>query len=377
MNTNKKIWLSSPHISENEQKYVKEAFDSNWIAPVGPHINLFEEELSKISENINVAVLSSGTAAIHLALVLLGVRRDDFVICSSFTFSASVNPVIYQGAHPIFIDSEKETWNMDPVLLEEAILDKINKNQKPKAIILVHLYGYPAKLDEILAISNKYEIPVIEDAAEALGSTYKGKPLGTFGDIAIYSFNGNKIITTSSGGAILSKDYDIIEKAKFLATQARDDQPHYEHSEIGYNYRMSNVCAAIGIGQLEVLNERVKKRRYIHDFYNHHLSAFKEINFLEELPGYYSNRWLTTIILSENAKINREDIRLMLLSENIESRPLWKPMHLQPIFKNHIAFENGVSEDLFNRGLCLPSGSNLIDTDLIRVVNSIKKLYEI
>lgn len=377
MNTNKKIWLSSPHISENEQKYVKEAFDSNWIAPVGPHINLFEEELSKISENINVAVLSSGTAAIHLALVLLGVRRDDFVICSSFTFSASVNPVIYQGAHPIFIDSEKETWNMDPVLLEEAILDKINKNQKPKAIILVHLYGYPAKLDEILAISNKYEIPIIEDAAEALGSTYKGKPLGTFGDIAIYSFNGNKIITTSSGGAILSKDYDMIEKAKFLATQARDDQPHYEHSEIGYNYRMSNVCAAIGIGQLEVLNERVKKRRYIHDFYNHHLSDFKEINFLEELPGYYSNRWLTTIILSENAKINREDIRLMLLSENIESRPLWKPMHLQPIFKNHIAFENGVSEDLFNRGLCLPSGSNLIDTDLSRVVNSIKKLYEI
>jgi dTDP-4-amino-4,6-dideoxygalactose transaminase len=377
LNTNKKIWLSSPHISENEQKYVKEAFDSNWIAPVGPHINLFEEELSKISENINVAVLSSGTAAIHLALVLLGVRRDDFVICSSFTFSASVNPVIYQGAHPIFIDSEKETWNMDPVLLEEAILDKINKNQKPKAIILVHLYGYPAKLDEILAISNKYEIPIIEDAAEALGSTYKGKPLGTFGDIAIYSFNGNKIITTSSGGAILSKDYDMIEKAKFLATQARDDQPHYEHSEIGYNYRMSNVCAAIGIGQLEVLNERVKKRRYIHDFYNHHLSDFKEINFLEELPGYYSNRWLTTIILSENAKINREDIRLMLLSENIESRPLWKPMHLQPIFKNHIAFENGVSEDLFNRGLCLPSGSNLIDTDLSRVVNSIKNLYEI
>ena len=377
MNINKKIWLSSPHISENEQKYVKEAFDSNWIAPVGPHINLFEEELSKISENINVAVLSSGTAAIHLALVLLGVRRDDFVICSSFTFSASVNPVIYQGAHPIFVDSEKETWNMDPVLLEEAILDKINKNQKPKAIILVHLYGYPAKLDEILAISNKYEIPIIEDAAEALGSTYKGKPLGTFGDIAIYSFNGNKIITTSSGGAILSKDYDMIEKAKFLATQARDDQPHYEHSEIGYNYRMSNVCAAIGIGQLEVLNERVKKRRYIHDFYNHHLSDFKEINFLEELPGYYSNRWLTTIILSENAKINREDIRLMLLSENIESRPLWKPMHLQPIFKNHIAFENGVSEDLFNRGLCLPSGSNLIDTDLSRVVNSIKNLYEI
>ena len=266
-------------MSNNEKKYVLEAFDRNWIAPVGPHIDLFEEELSKKSDDLNVAVLSSGTAAIHLALVLLGIKRDDCVICSSFTFSASVNPIIYQGAHPVFIDSEIDTWNMDPVLLEKAIVEKLSQNKKPKAIILVHLYGYPAKLDEILSIAKKYDIPIIEDAAEALGSTFNNKPLGTFGDIGIYSFNGNKIITTSSGGAILSKDTGIIKKAKFLATQAREDYPHYEHSEIGYNYRMSNVCAAIGIGQLEVLKERVDKRRYIHDFYKKHLSDLKVIIF--------------------------------------------------------------------------------------------------
>ena len=377
MNSNKKIWLSPPHISENEQQYVKEAFDSNWIAPAGPHINLFEDELSKMSDGLNVAVLSSGTAAIHLALVLLGVKRNDFVICSSFTFSASVNPIIYQGAYPIFIDSEEDTWNMDPILLEEAIIEKISQNNKPKAIILVHLYGYPAKLDEIIDIAKKYKIPVIEDAAEAIGSTYKNRPLGTFGDIGIYSFNGNKIITTSSGGALLSKDNNIIEKARFLSTQARDDYPHYEHSEIGYNYRMSNVCAAIGIGQLEVLKDRVKRRRYIHDYYKEHLSSLKDIHFLEDLPGFYSNRWLTTIVLSKNSVINREDIRLSLLKENIESRPLWKPMHLQPIFKKYQAYVTGIGEDLFNRGLCLPSGSNMDENDLKRVVNNIRNLYEI
>ena len=376
MDTNKKIWLSSPHMSKNEQKYVKEAFESNWIAPAGPHIKLFEDKLSEMSDNLNIAVLSSGTAAIHLALILLGVERDDCVICSSFTFSASVNPVIYQGAHPIFIDSEKDTWNMDPVLLEQAIAEKLSQNQKPKAIILVHLYGYPAKLDEILRIAKKYDIPIIEDAAEAIGSSYNNKPLGTFGDIGIYSFNGNKIITTSSGGAILSKDNKIIKKAKFLATQAREDYPHYEHSEIGYNYRMSNVCAAIGVGQLEVLKDRVKKRRYIYDYYKQHLSNLKEINFLEELPGFYSNRWLTTIILNEKSVIKREDIRLNLLKENIESRPLWKPMHLQPVFRKYQAYDNKVSEDLFNRGLCLPSGSNMEIEDLERVINNIKSLYE-
>jgi len=376
LSKNNKIWLSPPHISDNEKKYVDEAFEQNWIAPVGPHINKFEDELSKVSEGFDVAVLSSGTAAIHLALVLLGVKNDDCVICSSFTFSASVNPIIYLGASPIFIDSEKDTWNMDPFLLEQAIVKQININKKPKAIILVHLYGYPSKIEEIISISKKYDIPLIEDAAEALGSKYKNQPLGTFGDIGIFSFNGNKIITTSSGGAILSKNKEFIKKAKFLATQAREDQPHYEHKEIGYNYRMSNVCAAIGLGQLEVLETRVVKRRYIHDFYKNKLSNIESIKFLNDIDGFYSNRWLTTIVLEENSKINSEKIRLGLQKNNIESRPLWKPMHLQPVFNTYQALTNGVSEDLFNRGLCLPSGSNMSDQDLNRVVDIIKNLHE-
>ena len=376
MSKNNKIWLSPPHISENEKKYVDEAFEQNWIAPVGPHINKFEDELSKVSQGFDVAVLSSGTAAIHLALVLLGVKNDDCVICSSFTFSASVNPIIYLGASPIFIDSEKDTWNMDPFLLEQAIVNQININKKPKAIILVHLYGYPSKIEEIISISKKYDIPIIEDSAEALGSKYKNQPLGTFGDIGIFSFNGNKIITTSSGGAILSKNKEFIKKAKFLATQAREDQPHYEHKEIGYNYRMSNVCAAIGLGQLEVLETRVVKRRYIHDFYKNKLSKIESIKFLNDIDGFYSNRWLTTIVLEENSKINNEKIRLELQKNNIESRPLWKPMHLQPVFNTYQALTNGVSEDLFNRGLCLPSGSNMSDQDLNRVVDIIKNLHE-
>ena len=376
MSKNNKIWLSPPHISDNEKKYVDEAFEQNWIAPVGPHINKFEDELSKVSEGFDVAVLSSGTAAIHLALILLGVKNDDHVICSSFTFSASVNPIIYLGGSPIFIDSEQDTWNMDPSLLEQAIVNQINVNKKPKAIILVHLYGYPSKIEEIISISKKYDIPIIEDAAEALGSKYKNQPLGTFGDIGIFSFNGNKIITTSSGGAILSKNKEFIKKAKFLATQAREDQPHYEHKEIGYNYRMSNVCAAIGLGQLEVLETRVVKRRYIHDFYKNKLSKIESIKFLNDIDGFYSNRWLTTIVLEENSKINSEKIRLELQKNNIESRPLWKPMHLQPVFKTYQALTNGVSEDLFNRGLCLPSGSNMNDNDLNRIVDVIKNLYE-
>jgi dTDP-4-amino-4,6-dideoxygalactose transaminase len=376
LSKNKKIWLSPPHISENEKKYVDEAFEQNWIAPVGPHINKFEDELSKVSEGLDVAVLSSGTAAIHLALILLGVKNDDHVICSSFTFSASVNPIIYLGASPIFIDSEKDTWNMDPSLLEQAIVNQININKKPKAIILVHLYGYPSKIEEIISISKKYDIPIIEDAAEALGSKYNNQPLGTFGDFGIFSFNGNKIITTSSGGAILSKNKEFIKQAKFLATQAREDQPHYEHKEIGYNYRMSNVCAAIGLGQLEVLETRVVKRRYIHDFYKNKLSKIESIKFLNDIDGFYSNRWLTTIVLEENSKINNEKIRLELKKNNIESRPLWKPMHLQPVFNTYQALTNGVSEDLFNRGLCLPSGSNMSDQDLNRVVDIIKNLHE-
>ena len=376
LSSNKKIWLSSPHLSDNERKYVNEAFDSNWIAPVGPHINSFEEKISKISNDSYVAVLNSGTAAIHLALILLDVRRDDNVLCSSFTFAASTNPIVYLGAKPVFIDSEKDTWNMCPILLENAIIELSLKDEKPKAIILVHLYGYPAKINEIIAISKKYNIPLIEDAAEAIGSSYNGIPLGTFGDLGIFSFNGNKIITTSSGGAILSSNKRLIDKAKFLSTQARDESPHYEHSEIGYNYRMSNICAAIGLGQIEVLKERVDKRKYIFDFYKEKLSDIKEIKFVDDLPGFYSNRWLTTILFKKDAAINRESMRLHLLKDNIESRPLWKPMHLQPVFKKYQVFENGISEDLFDRGLCLPSGSNMNEEDLMRVIRQIKMVYE-
>ena len=376
LSSNKKIWLSSPHLSDNERKYVNEAFDSNWIAPVGPHINSFEEKISKISNDSHVAVLNSGTAAIHLALILLDVRIGDNVLCSSFTFAASTNPIVYVGAKPVFIDSEKDTWNMCPILLENAIIELSLKDEKPKAIILVHLYGYPAKMNEIIAISKKYSIPLIEDAAEAIGSSYNGIPLGTFGDLGVFSFNGNKIITTSSGGAILSSNKKFIDKAKFLSTQARDEYPHYEHSEIGYNYRMSNICAAIGLGQIEVLKERVDKRRYIFDFYKEKLSDIKEIKFVDDLPGFYSNRWLTTILFKKDAAINRESMRLHLLKDNIESRPLWKPMHLQPVFKKYQVFENGISEDLFDRGLCLPSGSNMNEEDLMRVVRQIKMVYE-
>ena len=370
-----KILLSSPHMSKNSIKYMQQAFDTNWVAPAGPHIDLFEEKISSISAGHHVAVLSSGTSAIHLALIILNIQKDDIVLCSSFTFAASANPIIYQGALPVFIDSEQETWNMDPVLLEEAIIDQIKINKKPKAIILVHLYGFPSKMNEILEIANRYKIPVIEDAAEALGSSYYGKPMGTFGTFGVYSFNGNKIITTSSGGALVSNDKEKISKAKFLSTQAKDDFPHYEHSEIGYNYRMSNICAAIGIGQLEVLKERVLKRRYNYEFYKKNLSRINHISFLEDTDGYYSNRWLTTIIIDKKSKINREDVRLELLKNNIESRPLWKPMHIQPIFKNYKSYENGVSEDLFCRGLCLPSGSIMSDNDLQRVVEVINKVF--
>jgi len=361
----------------DEQKYVKEAFDTNWISPAGPHIADFEKKLSEISEGYNVAALSSGTAAIHLALILAGIKQKDDVICSSFTFSATVNPIKYLGSNPILIDSESDSWNMCPELLEKAIIDRIAKGKKPKAIMLVHLYGMPAKMDEIMHIANKYDILVIEDAAEALGSTYRKSPLGTFSKFGIYSFNGNKIITTSGGGALICKDKELIEKAKFLATQARDDEPHYEHSEIGYNYRMSNVCAAIGIGQLEALSERVSQKREIYKYYKNALSSIKEISFLEENEESFSNFWLTTILLAKNSTIDREQLRLHLGKDNIEVRPLWKPMHLQPVFKECNSYVNGVSEDLFNRGLCLPSGTNMTIEDLERVVNKIKEMYEV
>ena len=377
MKENKKIWLSSPHMGGRERELVKEAFDANWIAPVWPHISNFEQELSKLSQNFNIAALSSGTAAIHLALILAGVQKNDNVICSSFTFSASVNPIKYLGANPIFIDSDKESWNMCPELLTKAIKDGIKNNKKPKAIILVHLYGMPAKLDEIIAVANSFEIPIIEDAAEALGSKYKNQQLGTFADFGIYSFNGNKIITTSGGGALVCKNKKLIEKAKFLATQARDVAVHYEHSEVGYNYRMSNVCAAIGVGQLEVLTERVTRKREIFNFYKNQLSMIKEITFLEELEPSFSNYWLTTILLDKNSTIDREQLRLHLEKDNIESRPLWKPMHLQPVFKDCKSYVNGISEDLFNRGLCLPSGTSMTTEDLKIIVKKVKELYEV
>ena len=373
---NKKIWLSSPHIGENEYKYVTEAFDLNWIAPVGPHLNDFETNLSKISDGKHIAALSSGTSAIHLALILLGVECGDEVLCSSFTFSASANPIVYQGAKPIFIDSEMDSWNMCPEYLEMAIKDRIENGKKPKAIILVHLYGMPAKMKEIISISKKYNIPIIEDAAEGLGSTYFGKPLGCLTEFGIYSFNGNKIITTSGGGALISSDEKQIQKAKFLATQARDNVPHYEHSHIGFNYRLSNVSAAIGLGQLEVLKDRVNKRREIFEFYKKELSEIKEISFVEEMEGFYSNRWLSTILISEDSKVNREDLRLYLEKDNIEARPLWKPMHQQPIFKNCLSFGGKNSEYLFKYGLCLPSGSNMSDEDLNRIVTKIKEAFE-
>ena len=363
-------------MGEKEFKYVSEAFDLNWIAPVGPHLNNFEKELSKISDGKHVAALSSGTSAIHLALILLGVKSGDEVICSTFTFSASANPIVYQNAKPIFVDSEMDTWNMCPYSLELAIQDRIKNGKKPKAIIVVHLYGMPSKMNEIIKISEKYNIPIIEDAAEGLGSTYFGKPLGSLSKMGIYSFNGNKIITTSGGGALISSDEKQIQKAKFLATQARDEAPHYEHSEIGFNYRLSNVSAAIGLGQLEVLNERVEKRRSIFEFYKTELSDINEISFVEEPEGFFSNRWLTTILISEDSRISKEELRLFLGNDNIESRPVWKPMHMQPIFKDYPAYGGDNSEYLFKYGLCLPSGSNLSDEDLSRIANKIKQAFE-
>lgn len=361
----------------DEIKYVQEAFDTNWVAPVGPHISAFEQELARYVGLKYVSALSSGTAAIHLALIILGVKPQDEIICSSFTFAGTCNPIVYLGATPVFIDSEKETWNMDPDLLEEAIRDRIKKTgKKPKAIIAVHLYGMPAHMDRIMAISRQYEIPVIEDAAEALGSTLHGQRLGSFGDFSVLSFNGNKIITTSGGGALLSNNEAWIQKARFLATQARDHAPHYEHSEIGYNYRLSNVCAGIGRGQLLVLDERVRQRRANYDFYRAALGDIPGIEFLEEPSGYFSNRWLTTLLIDPDKTkgITREDLRLELAKENIESRPLWKPMHLQPVFKECPSYINDISQELFNKGLCLPSGSNLTMEELHRVTGLIKEI---
>ena len=366
MENETKILLSSSHFSGNEQKYINSAFKINDISSFGENLIGFENALETyLCEQSHVAVLSSGTGSLHLALIIAGVHFGDYVICQSMTFSASANPILYLGAKPVFIDSEKDTWNMCPNYLEEAIQERISKGTKPKAIILVHLYGMPAKLDEIVAIAKKYEIVLIEDAAEALGSTYKGQKCGTFGNFAALSFNGNKIITTSGGGAIVCDNLETKNKAIFLATQARDDAPHYQHSEIGYNYRMSNILAGIGRGQMEVLDKHIELRREMNKFY---IDLFKNVNgvtvFQEPDSDYFSNHWLSCIVIeSEITGFNREDLRLELLSYNIESRPLWKPMHLQPIFSNYPFFGSNVSENLFEKGLCLPSGSNLTNND--------------
>ncbi len=362
-----KIWLSAPHMGGAEQKYVQQAFDSNWVAPQGPNIVGFETDLATyLGGNHAVAALNSGTAAIHLALLMLGVKAGDEVLCQSLTFSASVNPVRYVGATPIFIDSEAETWNLCPTFLEEAILARIARGKLPKAIIVVHLYGMPAKMNEIIAVAAKYDIPILEDSAEALGSSYKGQKCGTFGTFGVLSFNGNKIITTSGGGALVTSDLKMKEKAIYLATQAKDTAPHYQHSAIGYNYRMSNISAGIGRGQMEVLNEHVALRRQAHHFYASFFAGLKDVQVLEEpSTDFFSNHWLSAVIL--NSFEQREALRLTFEAHHIETRPLWKPMHLQPVFKDYPFYGTVTAENLFAKGLCLPSGSNLTSSDFERI----------
>jgi len=379
--TKSKIWLSSPHIGNNEQYYINDAFNTNWIAPLGPNVNSFEQGLQIQTKTNYAAALSSGTSALHLALILLGVKLGDNVFCQSITFSASANPIAYQGANPVFIDSESETWNMDPKLLKYALEEAKLSHNLPKAIIPVHLYGMPAKMDQILSVANEYCVPVIEDAAEALGSSIKNKPCGSFGEFGVLSFNGNKIITTSGGGALLSNNCEMIDKARFLATQARDAAPHYQHSNIGYNYRMSNILAGIGRGQLEVLNDRVEARRANYNRYVTYFSRLNEkgfnIKFQEEPNGYFSNRWLTCILIDPqlNNGLTREIIRLAMDEENIESRPLWKPMHQQPVFSSCKSYINGVSNKLFEDGLCLPSGSNLTNQEFERIFDCLDSVF--
>lgn len=373
-----KIWLSSPHMGGHEQKYIQEAFDTNWVAPLGPNVQGFEKDIETyLNQDVHVAALSAGTAAIHLGLILLGVEKDDEVICQSLTFSASANPILYQGAKPIFVDSEPDTWNMSPKALEEAIQGRIAQGKKPKAIVAVHLYGMPYKADEIKAVAQQYDIPVLEDAAEALGSTYKGQKCGTLGDVAALSFNGNKIITTSGGGALVTHKAELKNRTVFYATQSRDDAPHYQHSKIGFNYRMSNIVAGIGRGQMEVLSDRVEARRGMNQFYQ---DLFKDIPGVEvqtePSSDYYSNHWLSAITVDpEKAGKTREDLRLFLLERNIESRPLWKPMHLQPFFKDAPYYGGKVAEELFDKGLCLPSGSNLTITDKQRIQEGITAFF--
>ena len=373
---NKRIYLCLAHMSGKEQDFIREAFDTNWVVPLGPNVNAFEEELKHfIGENKEVVALSAGTAAIHLALIQLGVQAGDEVICQSFTFCASANPVTYLGATPVFVDSEEDTWNMDPVLLERAIKDRINKTgRKPKAVIPVHLYGMPAKIDEICSVSTKYDIPVLEDAAEALGSEYKGRKCGTFGRFGALSFNGNKMITTSGGGALIVADEDTKKETMFYATQARAPFPYYQHEKIGYNYRMSNICAGIGRGQMTVLNEHIEHHRHVHALYEKAFAAIEGIT-LKSNPDkcFNANYWLSTILIDpEKTGTDYEKVRVALDQKGIETRPLCKPMHLQPVYKNNPCYVNGVSEKLFNQGLCIPAGPWVTDKDVAYIVKQIK-----
>lgn len=360
----------------SELEFVKEAFATNWIAPLGPHVDAFERDLCAFTGVPHAAALSSGTSAIHLALILLGVGPGDEVVCQSMTFSASANPIAYLGATPVFVDSETTTWNMDPDALRQALQHRRSLGRRVKAVIPVHLYGMPANMDAIAEICREFEVPIVEDAAEALGSTYKGQPCGSFGQFGILSFNGNKIITTSGGGALLGHDETMIRKARFLATQARDPAPHYQHSQIGYNYRLSNVSAGIGRGQMQVLPDRVAARRANFEWYRQRLAHLEAIEFLSEPDGAVSNRWLTTVVVNSppaplygqrEGGSMREKIRVAMEAENIEARPLWKPMHLQPVFKDAPYYGGTMAEELFDAGLCLPSGSNLSESDLERV----------
>lgn len=375
---NNRIWLSLAHMSGREQDFIKEAFDTNWVVPLGPNVDAFEKSLAEyLGKERYVTALSAGTAALHLGLILLGVKPGDEVICQSFTFAASANPISYLEAEPVFVDSEKDTWNMDPVLLEEAIKDRLRKTGRvPKAIIPVHLYGMPAKMKEIMEVAQRYDIPILEDAAEALGSELYGQKCGTFGELAALSFNGNKMITTSGGGALICRTPEEAKQTKFYATQARDAAPHYQHTHIGYNYRMSNICAGIGRGQMFVLDEHVARRRAIHDLYTELLKNVPGITVMQNPDeDTDSNFWLTCILVDpDKAGKTREDIRLKLDAENIETRPLWKPMHLQPVFKDAPFYGNGTSERLFDIGLCLPSGPTLTDRDIQRVVDTIKAI---
>lgn len=373
-----KIWLSSPHLSGNEMKYIQDAFDKNWITSIGDNIDGFESDIQKALNTSNLIVaLNSCTSVLHLALIMLGVKQNDEVITQTLTFCGSTNPIVYCGATPVFIDSEKDTWNLCPIALEEAIQDRIAKGKTPKAILAVHLYGMPYKVDEVHAVAEKYNIPVIEDAAEALGSTFKGKVCGTFGSFGALSFNGNKIITTSGGGALVSHTQEDKDKAVFLATQARDNAPHYQHSHIGYNYRMSNITAGIGRGQMEVLADRVAARRAMNKFYQELFADIDGVTvFVEPTSDYFSNHWLSAILIDPKvAGKTREDLRLAFLEDDIESRPLWKPMHMQPVFADAPYYGGTVAEELFENGLCLPSGSNLTDAERERITAKVKEVF--